>query len=104
MDKNELIMHLIMEELRNKRLIYSLEDMGFDCSMYTMNISTTIIQLAGYELDDDLLEWYHELIDNALKEMDIWNMHEKIRKSAAWIFMQMEEKKQALKLAGLAKI
>ena len=79
--------------------------MGFDCSMYAMNISCKIIQLAGYaDLNDELLEWYHELIDEALKEINVWNLEEMIRKCAEMIYLQLDEKKQALELAGLAAV
>jgi len=42
MNTEKLIIHLIREELRNKRLMHSLEDLGFDCFFFILNISQII--------------------------------------------------------------
>ena len=75
MNTQEFIIHLIREELRNKRLMHPLEYLGFDCSFFTLNISHAILELAGFnERPDELYEWYFSLIDKALEETSFWNL------------------------------
>jgi len=97
-------MRLVMEELRNKRLIYSLEEIGFDCSMYAMNISSTIIRLAGCpDINDELMEWYMDLVDDAVKGLTVWNLKENIKNYASQICLKLQERIQALELTGLVE-
>jgi len=49
MNNKGLVVHLIREELRNKCLMYSLRDLGFDCSSYTLNISQEVLDLVGFQ-------------------------------------------------------
>jgi len=68
MKTNNLTRHLIGEQIRNQVLITSLETLGFDCTMYTLNISETILTLVGFkEKTDQLYKHYFELIEKAVK-------------------------------------
>ncbi len=44
-----LAIHLIQEQIRNQVLILALEKLGFDCAIYTLNISEIILSLVGFE-------------------------------------------------------
>ena len=95
MSTKDLVIHLIREELRNKRLMHSLEDLGFDCSFFTLNISHIILELAGFrERPDELYEWYFELVEKALAEITFWNLDEMLNKRPAEIWKALQEKKQ----------
>jgi len=95
MSTKDLIIRLIREELRNKHLMHSLEDLGFDCSFFTLNISHIILELAGcHERPDELYEWYFELIEKALAEITFWNPDEMLDKWPAEIWKALQEKKQ----------
>lgn len=59
MNNKELIIHLIREQIRNMYLIHSLENLGFDCSAYTLSISQEILDLAGFSEKPD--ELYHKI-------------------------------------------
>ena len=84
MKNKELVIHLIREELRNKRLMHSLEFLGFDCSFFTLNICQVILELAGFqERTDELCIWYFELIEKALEEITFWNLDEMLTHIAA---------------------
>ena len=100
MNTKELIIHLIREELRNKRLMHSLEYLGFDCSFFTLNISHVILELAGFqERPDELYEWYFALIDNALEETTFWNLDEMLDKWSVRIYVELLEKRLSEKQA-----
>jgi hypothetical protein len=92
MKNTTLIIHLIREELRNKRLMHSLEDLGFDCSTFTLNISHMILELAGFsERTDELYQWYFELMDKALEETTYWNLDEMLDKWSKILYIELLE-------------
>jgi len=92
MNNKELVVHLIREELRNKCLMYSLRDLGFDCSSYTLNISQEILDLVGFqEKSDELYQWYFKLIDKALVEITFWNLEEMMDKWSLNIYIELLE-------------
>jgi hypothetical protein len=99
MKNKDLVIHLIREELRNKRFMFSLEELGFDCSFFTFNISHVILELAGFDKrTDELFVWYFKLIDKAMEEITFWNLREMLDKWSVYIYielleMQLHEKK-----------
>lgn len=81
MENKTLIVQLIREDLRNKRLTCSLEDIGFDCSYYMLNISTVILELAGYKTQTDAMqEWYVKQTEKAMKEITFANLNNMLDK------------------------
>jgi len=94
MNNKELVIHLIREELRNKRLMDSLEDLGFDCSFFTLNISGVILELSGFhEKSDELYEWYFGLIEKALEKITFWNLDEMLNKWSQHLYIELLEKR-----------
>lgn len=92
MNNKELVVHLLREELRNKCLMYSLENLGFDCSSYTLNISEKILTLSGFqEKPDELYQWYFNLIDKAMEEITFWNLDEMMDKWSLNIYIELLE-------------
>jgi len=92
MNNKQLIIHLIHEELCNKRLMYALEDLGFDCSFFTLNISQIILELSGFDKrSDELYGWYFALIDRALAEITFWNLDEMLDKWSLSIYIELLE-------------
>ena len=90
MDNKELVIRLIREELRNKRLMFSLEDLGFDCTVYTLNVSPIILDLMGFKhIPDELSEKYCTLIENALAETTFWNLEAMLDKWPKNIYMEL---------------
>lgn len=92
MNNKELVVHLIREELRNKCLMYSLRDLGFDCSSFTLNISQEILDLVGFqEKSNELYQWYFKLIDKALVEITFWNLDEMMDKWSLNTYIELLE-------------
>jgi hypothetical protein len=92
MNNKKLVIHLIREELRNQRLMRSLEDLGFDCLAFNLDISREILELAGFqERSDELYQWYFGLIDKALEETTYWNLDEMLDKWSAKIYIELLE-------------
>lgn len=86
-----LATHLIQEQIRNQVLILALEKLGFDCTIYTLNISETILTLIGFKnKTDNLYRRYFELIEKAVEETDYCNMDEKLREWSEVIYSEMQ--------------
>lgn len=86
-----LVIHLIQEQIRNQVLILALEKLGFDCTIYTLNISETILTLIGFKnKPDELYKRYFKLIEKAVEETDYRNMDEKLQKWSEIIYSEMQ--------------
>jgi len=86
-----LAIHLIQEQIRNQVLILTLEKLGFDCTIYTLNISEIILTSMGFRnKTDDLYQQYFKLIERAVEETDYCNMDEKLREWSELIYSEMK--------------
>ena len=86
-----LAIHLIQEQIRNQVLILALEKLGFDCTIYTLNISEIILTLVGFRnKTDELYQKYFTLIEKAVEETDYRNMDEKLREWSELIYSELQ--------------
>ena len=86
-----LATHLIQEQIRNQVFILALEKLGFDCTIYTLNISEIILTLVGFKnKTDELYQKYFTLIEKAVEETDYYNMDEKLREWSELIYSEMQ--------------
>ena len=86
-----LAIHLIQEQIRNQVLILALEKLGFDCTIYTLNISEIILTFMGFRnKTDDLYQRYFKLIERAVEETDYCNMDEKLREWSELIYSEIK--------------
>ena len=86
-----LTIHLIQEQIRNQVLILALEKLGFDCTIYTLNISEIILTFMGFRnKTDELYQKYFKLIERAVEETDYCNMDEKLREWSELIYSEMK--------------
>lgn len=89
--KKSLVIHLIREQIRNQVLILALEKLGFDCTIYTLNISEIILTLVGFKnKTDELYLRYFALIEKAVAETDYCNMDEKLREWSEIIYSELQ--------------
>lgn len=94
MKTKHLIIHLIGEQIKNQVLILGFEKLGFDSTMYTLNISETILTLIGFDgKSDTLYKQYFELLDDAVKETTYLNMDEMLSKWSNIIYNKLIEMK-----------
>mgnify|MGYP006305727581 CR=1 FL=1 len=89
--RKSLAIHLIQEQIRNQVLILALEKLGFDCTIYTLNISEIILTLMGFSnKTDELYQKYFTLIEKAVEETDYCNMDEKLREWSVLIYSELQ--------------
>jgi hypothetical protein len=90
MSPQNLAITLIREELRNKKLTSSLENMGFDCSYYIIDLSCEILLLAGFShCTEKLFRTYFQLQDTALREINCDNFNEMVEFWAERIYGEL---------------
>ena len=90
MKENTLVIRLVQEQIRNQVLITSLEKLGFDCTIYTLNISEEILALMGFgQKPDSLYQRYFEMVEKAVEETDYCNMDEKLEEWAGLIYAEL---------------
>jgi hypothetical protein len=94
MKTKHLIIHLIGEQIRNHVLILGFEKLGFDLTIYSLNISEVILTLVGFkEKSESLYKQYFQLLDNAVKETTYLNMDEMVGKWSSIIYNKLIEMK-----------
>jgi hypothetical protein len=90
MNKQRLTIHLIQEQIRNHVLMLALERLGFDCTIFTLNISEIILTLVGFRnITDGLYQQYFGLVEKAAGETDYTNMDEKLREWSVVIYSEL---------------
>ncbi|MBN2523833.1 MAG: hypothetical protein JXB24_11210 [Bacteroidales bacterium] len=74
--------------------MHSLEELGFDCTFFTLKISRVILELAGFsEITDEILDWYFQQVEKALVEITFWNLNEMLDKWSLTIYVELLEKR-----------
>jgi tRNA(His) 5'-end guanylyltransferase len=98
MENKELAIHLLREEVRNKRLMHSLEELGFDCTVFTLNVGSVILKLIGFDhIPDELSSRYCDLVEKALEETTFWNLEKMLEKWPKIIYKELLEIKPDFK-------
>jgi hypothetical protein len=95
-DNKQLILSLIKDDLINTKLISGLENLGVDAGLYLLGISDAIFVLM--DIDDskqgeELFEYYLELRDDKLNEIDLKKSYEELNVLALAIYNRLKELK-----------
>ncbi len=70
----DLILFLIKNELLGIRFMNQLSTVGFDSSLFNIELGTAILSLMGFSnRTDTLWEWYHSALDNHALKIDVEN-------------------------------
>jgi hypothetical protein len=92
MDCKKLCIRLIREQIRNQLFVNALENLGFDCAIYTLNISEEILELAGFHVRPDYLyREYFDMIEKVLEEINYTNFDEKSIVYAGTIYSRLKD-------------
>jgi hypothetical protein len=93
--KIELILHLIKAEIKNRKLLSGLINVGFDTTPYTIDFSQIILSLIGFEkLSEELYQHYNELMDRYCEKINIWHSGEELNDVAFGIYSELLMKKR----------
>lgn len=91
MNKKELILSLIKDDLIHVKLIYSFERLGFHSDCYFLHLGSTIFELMGFKNckeSDEVFDRYMELSEKATV-IDITESNERMEKLALEIYDEL---------------
>jgi hypothetical protein len=91
LEKENLVINLIKDDLTNTYLISGLNKLGLDSGKYYLNLSSTIFSLMGFHEmnhDDPLLDEYYEEIGRGA-EMDIFRNQDRMDSFAYFIYQKL---------------
>jgi hypothetical protein len=98
MEKKELIISLIKDDLVNDKLINGLIDIGLNPGHYFLNLSETIFKLMGYKdnmMTDEIFNHYL-LLGQKAKHIDVARDSDQLQRLANEIYEELS----ALKVTG----
>jgi hypothetical protein len=96
-ETSAIILHLLREEIRFRKLTRILEQAHIDIEMYAPNLSSLALSLCGFEnLSDELLLWYVERIDQ-YTEMSAEADDVDIKKLALEFYIDLQLKSRSVK-------
>ncbi len=87
-NKKELIISLIKDNLKNTRLVIGLDKLGLDSGKYHLQLSDTIFKLIGFKSDEHEEKVFEEYIKASMKvaSIDIFMHPEKLDAIATKIY------------------
>ncbi len=70
----DLILFLIKKELQGTKFINELDKIGFDSSVFCIDLGEVILSLMGFQnRTDELWAWYDKTLDSYASKVDLWN-------------------------------
>lgn len=70
----DLILFLLKKELQGTKFINELDKVGFDSSLFCIDLGEVILSLMGFgNRTGELWEWYDKTLDSYASKVDLWN-------------------------------
>jgi hypothetical protein len=93
--RNDLVIHLIKAELKSRKFTRALEEVGFDTTFYSLDFSSLILDIVGFEMrSDETFELYHHLLETFVQKMDLKSEEEDLNKIAKDFYQQLSSAKK----------
>jgi hypothetical protein len=93
--KTELILHLLKAEIKNRKLLIGLIDLGFDTTPYTIDFRQIVLSLIGFiKPTEEEYQHYNELLDKYCEKIDIWQSGKGLNEVAYSIYSDLLIRKQ----------
>jgi len=88
----DLILSLIQNELLSIHFLTRLKDVGFDTSLYPIELSSIILVLMGFpKSTDQLYDWYYNISNTYAMKMNPKN-HDSITSVASEFYTALQKK------------
>ena len=92
--RNDLVIHLIKAELKNRKFTRTLEEVGFDTTFYSLDFSSLILDLVGFQTrSDDTFETYHQLLETFVQSIDFKNERDNLNAIAEEFYQRLVKEK-----------
>ncbi|MEP2508897.1 MAG: hypothetical protein ABJH72_06045 [Reichenbachiella sp.] len=70
----DLLLFLIKKELQGTKFTKELDRIGFDHSLFCIDLGVVILSLMGFEnRSDDLWGWYYRIMDSYADKVDLYD-------------------------------
>lgn len=92
--RSEIILYMIREELKNRKLTSGLDNLGFDSSHCSVDIGILILAFMGFESrPDELFRWYYDTLDLYAERVDP-QRNDQLNQLAFDFYIELEMKKR----------
>jgi hypothetical protein len=97
----EIAVYLLKAELKNRKFIKCLEQVGFDNSLCALDFSSLIMKLIGFDMDsDDKFEFYNDRLEAYVQDIDIREDDDNLNKIAFDFYLEIEAEKKRIQKKG----
>jgi hypothetical protein len=97
----ELAIYLIREELRSRKLVRGLEQVGLDPMFSQADFSKLVLSAIGYNSQpDELCEWYYSMVDEYTMRFDHDDMEMLLEQSFNF-YLDLEMERRVRKKKGV---
>ncbi len=87
----DISIFLIKAELKTRKFFKSMEQIGFDTTLYLTDFSSLILNLVGFESrSDDVYDWYNKLLEDYIQRFELKDEAELLDKLALEFFVDLE--------------
>jgi hypothetical protein len=94
----EIAVYLIKAELKNKKFVSTLEQVGLDPALCSVDFSSLILKLIGFESNSDkVFDFYSRLLESSTNDFDLREGEELLNKAAFKFYLELEMEKKKLK-------
>ncbi len=90
----EITLYLIKAELKNRKFTKALEQIGFDSGVCSLDFSSLILRLTGFEvISDDMFEKYNDLLESFVQQIGVREDEASLTKVALDFYQNLEREK-----------
>ena len=93
----DIVLYLIKAEIKNRRFIKGLENLGFDPTLWSLDFSDMILDLAGFAMrTDDVYDRYSQLLDRYVERLHPADEKDNVNELAADFYSKLLSEKSRL--------
>jgi hypothetical protein len=94
----DIALYLIKAELKHRKFIKGLEQIGFDSGICSLDFSSLILKLTGFEvISDDTFEKYNDLLESFIQQIGIREDEARLTSIALEFYQTLEKHKTGQK-------
>ena len=90
----DLILFLIKKELQGTKFVSELSKIGFDSSIFDIDLGAVILSLLGFKRRTDEWQWYYEKLDDFAEKVDLQD-NSIVSEMAFSFYLELQSKVQS---------
>jgi hypothetical protein len=94
----EIAVYLIKAELKNRKFMRGLEQVGFDTTFCSLDFGSLILKLIGFEIrSDETYEMYNQMLEACVDKLDQNENDESLSEISFKFYVDLESKMKDLR-------